>query len=179
MCVLHTRERLCVTGESAQHTEGLFKVSAQHKEGLFKVSVAKGSVCGSEACVSEARGSLYLQRPYVKTGCRECVKEGPRRECVLQMCCRPHRRCEIVDFTEAGEILKKNQTCVKKERECVCVCGKRFKRYPFRSQSPCGGVNLTDTFKLAGLVKAATSPPVIHTRSARVSCTSVCVYVSA
>jgi len=120
MCVLLTRERLCVTGESAQHTEGLFKVSAQHKEGLFKVSVAKGSVCGSEArgsvCGSEARGSLYLQRPYVKTGCRECVKEGPRRECVLQVCRRPHRRCETVDSTQAGEILKKYQTCVKDER---------------------------------------------------------------
>jgi len=145
------------------------------------VSVARGSVCVSEArgsvCVSEAEGSLYLQRPYVKTGCRECVKEGRRRECVLQMCRRPHRRYETVDFTEEGEILKQNQTCVKDEKECVCVCGKRFKRYPFRSQYPCGEVNLTDTLKLAGLVKAATSPPVIHTRSARVSCTSVCVYV--
>ena len=47
-----------------------------------------------------------------------------------------------------------------KKRENVCVRERRGTGYPFPSQYPFGGVNLIDTLKLAGLVKATASPPV-------------------
>jgi len=64
MCVLHTRERLCVTGESAQHTEGLFKVhvSVWQEEVYVAVRQEQGyvSVRQEEVYVSVSQEEVYI-----------------------------------------------------------------------------------------------------------------------
>ena len=71
MWVLHTRERLCVTGESVQHKEGLFKVHVSLRQEQGYVSVRQ-----DEVCVSVSQEEVFIYSACVKKGCRECVKEG-------------------------------------------------------------------------------------------------------